>query len=169
MLNHLHNHHSRRYHTASSLFHLTISCPSFFFSPDLVSPLSLIGMAYSFSPMLNFTTSECIFSPLSQTRLNCKSDTNSVCVYKRHVLQKEVKRIDSRVKKKETGLTVVGFAVSGRDERVAGSTGALVTAGRVRAQLVTVTPVLALVQIDARPLIRWIDGHPLVTVANPSF
>jgi len=64
---------------------------------------------------------------------------------------------------------IVGFAVSGRDERIAGSAGTLVTAWRVGAQLVTVTPVLALILIDECSLIHWIDGHSFVTVTNTSF
>jgi hypothetical protein len=75
----------------------------------------------------------------------------------------------AKTRKEEIVLTVVGFAVTRWDQRVTGSAGTLVTAGRVRAQLVTVTPVLTLVQIDACPLICRIDGHSLVTIADTAF
>lgn len=61
---------------------------------------------------------------------------------------------------------VVGFAVTWRHEGVAGSTGALVGAGRVGTQLVTVAPLLALVLIHTRSLVQRADRHALVTVAG---
>jgi len=59
--------------------------------------------------------------------------------------------------------------MSGRNECVSWRTRALETSFCVGTQLITVTPLLAFIQIDACPFVGGVDGHPGVTVTDTSF